>query len=114
MKTNSKQVKELIKKHILECITDANENNFETFADAKEYIKKEFDRVANYPNNIKHYPNEQARFSDYLCGLPFNFEYTFFDIAEYLNNLGINPENEEFSSAKSLHLYHYLIYKEIF
>ena len=114
MKINSKEVKEAIREHILECVYDYNEKQFDTFEEAKKHLKKEFDRVANYPNNIKRYPSEQTRFSDYLLGLPFYFEFENEKIEKFLNNLGINPENKKFAYTQVLTLYHYLIYKEVF
>ena len=113
MKTNSKQVREAIRTHILECVTDNEGNNYETFEQAKNRLQEEFNRVANYPNNLKRFPNNQERFSDYLCGLPFNFHFSYFDIQNYLNDLGINPANKAYTGEQSTKLYHYLIYREI-
>ena len=112
MRTNSKQVREAIKLHILESVTDANGNYFETLNDACVRLYSEFLRVANHPYNLKRIPNDQERFSDYLNGLPFNFLFSYYEIQEYLNSLGINPENKEYSGQQSTHLYHYLIYAE--
>ena len=113
MKTNSKQVKELIKTHILDCVTDENENTFPTFEGAKNRLLSEFTQTANYPYNLQRFPNDQKRFSDYLCGLPFHFEYTHEGIKDYLNGLGINPTGKEYTNDKSMHMYHYLIFKAI-
>lgn len=113
MKTNSKQVREQIRQHILDCVYDYMEQEFPTFEQALDHLVNEFKRVANYPNNLKLIPNDQERFSNYLCGLPFHFEYSHAGIVEYLNSLGINPEGKEFSNDKSMHLYHYLIFKEL-
>ena len=113
VKTNSKQVREQIKQHIMDCTLDENEKPFQTFEGAKNRVLSEFKRVANYPNNLQRFPNNQDRFSDYLNGLPFNFEFTYYGIKEYLNGLGINPTGKEYSSDKSLKLYHALIWREI-
>ncbi len=109
-----KQVKEAIKKHILECVTNEDGETFNSFKEAAERLKNEFERVADYPSNLKKLPNKQYRFSDYLLGIPFNFEYTYYGIKEFLNGLGINPEGKDYPDDKSLKLYHYLIFKQVF
>ena len=114
MKTNNKTVINAVKKHILESVLNYSEKQFTDFIDLQNYVKSEFERVANYPHNLKKFPNNKERFSDYLCGLPFNFEFYPENIALFLNGLGINPENKTFSSDKSMKLYHYLIFREIF
>ena len=113
MKTNSKEVKEQIKQHIVDRVYDYEENTFPTFEGAKDHLLSEFNRVANHKYNLQRFPNNQERFSDYLNGLPFHFEYTNEGIKDYLNGLGINPEGKEFENAKSMRLYHYLIYRAI-
>jgi 5-formaminoimidazole-4-carboxamide-1-beta-D-ribofuranosyl 5'-monophosphate synthetase len=113
MKTNSKEVKELIKKHILESVSNNEGKYFTSLNELKEHVKNEFNRVANYPANLRQFPNNQDRFSDYLNGLPFNFLFYYSDINDFLNSLGINPENKEHSDEKSVKLYHYLIFREI-
>lgn len=115
MKTNSKEVREQIRKHILECVNNPETDQpFSTLEEAKERVKSEFNMVANYPYNLKRLPNTQERFSDYLLGIPFNFEYSIYEIQQYLNSLGINPEGRQFDEDKSLKLYHYLIFREVF
>lgn len=113
MKTNSKIVRDLIKSHILECVTDENGENFDTFKDAANKLNSEFERVANYPYNRQRIPNNQARFVDYLLGLPFSFHFYAGDVAEFLNGLGINEAGKVYDDDKSLSLYHYLIYAEM-
>lgn len=113
MKSNSKQVREQIKQHIIDCVLDENGKTFSTFEEAKSRLISEFKRVANYPNNLHNFPNDQDRFSDYLNGLPFNFEFTNYEIKEYLNGLGINPTGGEYTSTLSLRRYHGLIWREI-
>lgn len=111
MRTNSKIVREQIRQHILDCVTD---NEYNDFKQAADRVKAEFEMVANYPYNMQRFPNNQDRFSDYLCGLPFNFHFNYYDIQQYLNGLGINPDGQEYSNDKSMRLYHYLIFREIF
>lgn len=113
MKTNNKEVRQAIKKHILDCVYDFEGNEFPDFDSAKNHLSNEFGRVANYSHNIRRIPNDQERFSDYLCGIPFNFEYMNCSIKEFLDSLGINPGGKEYTDEQSMKLYHYLIYKEI-
>ena len=57
MKTNSKAVRELVRAHILESVTDGNSDAFATFEDARTHLKAEFARVADYPQNLRRFPN---------------------------------------------------------
>lgn len=113
LKTNSKEVAYQINTHILECVADENENNFTDIVLAAREMYCEFDRVANYPTNMRNMPNEQARFQDYLAGLPFSFLISTWDKEQFLNSLGINPEGKQYDSDKIEHLYSYLIYKQM-
>ena len=113
IRTNSKSVKLAMRQHILESVTDGNGNTFPTFDGAREHLKAEFARVADYPNNLRRFPNHQDRFHEYLMGLPFGFEYTHAGIAASLNGLGLNPDGKEYDGEKSARLYSYLIYREI-
>ena len=112
-KTNSKHVKTLVKSFILESVYDENENTFKTFESAAKHLNDDFKRVANHPYNIKRFPNVVNRFLDYLQGLPFWFPAYNSEIEDFLNSLGINHENKEYSSDKSWNLYALLIYREI-
>ena len=113
MKSNSKQVREQIKKHILECVYNEQGEQFTDLKTACNYLKNEFIRVANYPYNLQKFPNDQNRFSDYLFGLPFHFYFSNEDIKNYINSLGLNPEGKNYSSDKTIKLYHYLVFSEI-
>ena len=53
MRTNSKEVRNAIKNHILECVYDYSENNFATLKEACNHLYDEFDRVANHAYNKK-------------------------------------------------------------
>lgn len=112
-KTNSKIVKELVRNYIQETVYNENEEIFQTFEEAAEELNSEFKRVANYPYNLKKFPNVVDRFLDYLQGLPFWFPQHNEDVNDFLNSLGINPENKEFKSCKMWSLYALLIYREI-
>ena len=102
MKTNSKEVRNAIKNHILECVYDYSENTFPTLKEACNHLYNEFNRVAS----------EQKRFEDYLQGIPFNFYYTNEDLETFLNSLGINKEGKKYEPSKMWNLYAYLIYSE--
>lgn len=114
MRTNSKQVRQIIRQHITDCVLDLNENTFQSFDELKQYVRSEFERVSNNPYNVRKFPNQLNRFSDYLNGSPFNFFFYYADITDYLNSLGINPTGKEYSNEQSENLYHKLIYREIF
>jgi len=113
MKTNSKEVREKIRKHILECVTDSEEKTYKTFEEAKKRLWDEFQRVTGDEITRRNYPNTQDRFKSYMQGIPFRFEYAYFEIKTFLNNLGINPTGKEYSPEKSETLYYNLIFREI-
>ncbi len=113
VRTNSKEVREKVRQHILDSVYDENEEEFDTFGKASKYLVKEFKRVADYPYNLKRIPNNQERFEDYLRGIPFHFEFENYKIEEFLNSLGINSENKEYDSDKMWRLYGYLIWREV-
>ena len=112
-KTNSKHVKNLVKQYILETVYNDNENVFSSFKDAANHLNNDFKRVANHPYNLKRLPNNVDRFLDYIQGLPFWFPQYDDDIKDFLNSLGINNENKEYSSSKMWNLFALLIYREI-
>lgn len=112
MKTNSKEVRNAIKNHILECVYNYYENTFPTLKEACDHLYNEFDRVSNDVNNKKIIPNEQKRFEYYLQGIPFYFHYTNEDIEAFLNSLGINKEGKKYEPSQMWSLYAYLIYSE--
>ncbi len=111
LSTNSKEVIKQVEAHILASVYDENENEFTDIVLACRELFCEFDRVANYPNNIQRIPNEQKRFEDYLVGLPYHFIIYTQGKEEFLNSLGINPEGKQYDSDKIEGLYSYLIYK---
>ena len=113
MKTNSKKVRDAMKQHILECVTGDAGDTFATFEQAAEWLKSEFSRVADHPNNLRKIPNNQERFHDYLMRVPFGFEATNFGIACFLESLEIGETGKEYDAEKSARLYTYLIYKEV-
>lgn len=111
-RTNSLHVRELVRSHIVETVSDYCGNEFDTIEKASQEIMDAFNSW-DCEYERKRIPNHQERFSDWLWGLPFNFEYTHCGIADFLNGLGINPEGKAYDSEKSSKLYHYLIWSEI-
>ena len=92
MRTNSKAVRELVKAHILETMSAE---------DIKATIKN-----LQYNNQSVYFAGkEMVQGGSFLC------YYT--DVVDFLNSLGINPENKEYSNAKSWELYKHLIASEI-
>jgi hypothetical protein len=112
-RTNSKHVKNLIKRHIFDSVHDERETQFKTFEESAKELNNEFKRVANHAHNLKKYPNDAQRFDDYLRGLPFYFLDYDYKIEDFLNSLGINEDKKEYPADKMRALYANLIYREI-
>ena len=112
-RTNSNHVKNLVKQYILECVYNERGDEFNTFEEAREYLKSEFIRVSNYKYNVLRLPNHQDRFEDYLNSGVFYFPIYTYEKESFLNSLGINPENKEYSTEKIDKLFSYLIFREI-
>ena len=94
--TSKKEYKEKLDNYIYDCIEnyDVELSNDEKII----YFMSEFDRVANYPNNIKHHPNIVDRIDDYLMGLPFNFDFSNYyklQIVSKLHGVDKIPENKK-------------------
>jgi hypothetical protein len=113
MKSNSKEVTVKIRAHILECVYNETENPFKTFEEAKNHLKSEFERVSNHAYNLQKFPNEAKRFCDYLQGLPFWFLFYSEEVNDFLNSLGINPNNKKYNSEVSFGLYSNLIFNQL-
>ena len=112
VRTNSKVVREAVRQHILDSVDDDGEE-FDNVDEATNYMNERFKSEFDYENNKRRIPNDQERFSDYLNGLPFSFEFYNDDIENFLNSLGINPEGKKYSNDQMMKLYHYLIWKEV-
>jgi len=112
MRSNSKAVREQVRKHILECVHDHEDKQFDTFEDAAVHLRKEFERVANHPYNMQRIPNHQERFADYMMGVPFYFEYAYAPMKEKLVEW-LGASDKKFSDEKVAHMYYYLIFKEV-
>tara|TARA_R100000734_G_C3284247_1_gene77251 strand:+ start:239 stop:604 length:366 start_codon:yes stop_codon:yes gene_type:complete len=112
-RTNSNHVRLQVRQHIIDVVkAEDNCENIETIEGASQIILESFNDW-DCDHERKRTPNNQERFSDWLWGLPFGFEYTYCGIADLLNGLGINPKGKEYGSDKSGKLYHYLIWSEI-
>jgi len=112
-RTNSAHVRGQIRKHIIDVVkVEDHCDHIENIEEASKIILESFnDWDCEYEQN--RIPNNQDRFSYWLFGLPFDFEYTHCGIADFLNSLGINPEGKTYDDDKSAKLYHYLIFSEI-
>ena len=95
------QVTAMINEYLLECTPSIDElkNEYDLIAisdkDRVNYAYADFQRGANYPYNLKQFPNEQMRLSDYLQGLPgmLSVYYTNYDILQFAVKTGAIPEN---------------------
>lgn len=73
-RTNSKAFKAKIREYLVDSISE--EQCADTSPEARmRWLSSEFDRVANYPFNLKKIPNEYERMADYLAGLPTGIDY---------------------------------------
>ena len=108
--------KKATEQHILDCVYNNEGEDFTNIDEAKEHIKKEFERVANYPANLVRFPNEFNRFSDYLNGAPFSFEIYYSEIAKELKVLLNRPDRiiDNYSGKQLDYYYHVAIYKIVF
>jgi len=93
MRTNTKEVSQKIQEHIL----DYYEGDKEQFIHDVDAVKY------GYMGNL------QALEVLVESGVPLTYDS---DIVEFLNGLGINPENKEYPIQKSRDLYKNLIVRE--
>ena len=78
--TKGKEYMAAISAYILESVTTEETPTGATDKDKINAAFLEFNRVANYPYNLQKFPNDQKRLADFLQGLPFGFEYSWFEI----------------------------------
>ncbi len=110
LRTNSKEVREAIKLHLIE-IAQNDSEECETVNQAINYIVNRF-----YTEMIKynkHYNNIQDLFTYWLNGLALNTYYYTSDIINYLHSIGLYGKNEQQEQQKAADLYHYLIFNEV-
>ncbi len=80
---SKKEYNAIIEAYVLSCIKDSERLLSENFIKAdtdKERVNAvmaEFETLANYPHNLKNFPNIADRLSDWLQGLPGIFEVAF-------------------------------------
>ncbi len=107
-RSDSKHVKVLMDKHIVDCVEGRRSPKL-----AAQDIMQQFNSW-DCEYERKHTPNNQKRFSYFLRGLPFNFEtYSYCNTNKFLESLSITPPKRAASDEKSLELYHYLIYSAV-
>lgn len=110
LKTNSKEVREVIRLHLIE-ISQDDDVKVETVDQAIKYISNKF-----YIEMIKHNNNVgniQELFFYWLSGLSLHTYYMTDDIINYLHSIGLYGKNEKQEQEKAADLYHYLIFKEV-
>lgn len=86
------EVKEMINQYLLNCVdcsnytvqgVDVNGNVIElpviceTPQQKVNFVVSCFDSEYNFPDNLKRYPNQTARFAEWLMGLPSSFNVDF-------------------------------------
>ncbi len=112
LRTNSKEVKEAIRLHLIE-IAQNDDVEIETVEQAKAYIADRFKNEALRFSNYKSGKGLQDLFIYWLNGLALHTYYYTSDIINYLHSIGLYGKNEEQEQVKAAHLYHYLIFKEV-
>ena len=110
LRTNSKEVRDAIRLHLIE-ISQDDDVKIETVNQAKSYIINRF-----YNEMIKHnkyYNNVQDLFTYWLGGLALNTYYYTDDIINYLHGIGLYGKDKKQEREKAADLYHYLIFREV-
>jgi len=104
----NKEVIHEIRQHIKECVYDENGDEYKTYKEAALRLVSEFQRVANHSYNISH----QERFRDYMQGIPFNFEYMYYEQKKIVSQwLQSDPDN--YTDQEAANMYYDLIYRTI-
>lgn len=116
LRSNSKEVKEAIKQHLIE-ISQNDDVEVETVEQAIQYIVNKFynemiKHNKHYTNNIKIISYQEI-FVNWLNGLSLHTYYTYPDIINYLNGIGLYGKDEKQEQEKAADLYYYLIFKEV-
>ena len=110
LRSNSKEVKEAIRLHLIE-ISENDDVEIETVDQAIKYISDRFyNEMIKHNNSIK---NIQDLFIYWLNGLSLNTYYYTDDIINYLHSIGLYGRDEKQEQEKAADLYHYLIFKEV-
>ena len=110
LRSNSKEVKEAIRLHLIE-ISKNDDVEIKTVEEAKNYIIKRFNlEVLRFKRPGESY---QKLFTDWLNGLALHTYYYTSDIINYLHSIGLYGKDEEQEQANAADLYYYLIFKEV-
>ncbi len=111
LKSNSKQVREAIRLHLVE-ISQNDDVEIETVDQAIKYISDRF-----ITEMLKHNKsvgmNIQELFIYWLSGLSLHTYYMTDDIIKYLHSIGLYGKDKKQEQEKAADLYHYLIFKEV-
>ena len=116
LRSNSKEVREAIKLHLVE-ISQNDDVEIETVEQAIKYIVNRFYNEMikynkHYTNNIKVISYQEI-FTDWLNGLALHTYYMTDDIIKYLHEIGLYGKDEQQEQEKSADLYYYLIFREV-
>jgi len=77
--------------YLISCISEEIEG---TTAERIQEVLRRFEIEYNYPDNKKRYPNLQARFAEWLMGLPcLQVDFYHFDMIKLAKAWGALPEN---------------------
>ena len=107
--TTTKENKEKIRQHILECVLNYDEEQFPTFREACEHLNSEFERVQGHLFACNK--SRQELFADYLCGIPFDFAVWDEDVRKLVISFG--GKDSDYDERKTWELYCYLIFREM-
>lgn len=99
--SKSTELSKAAKKYLIDSIA-WDECDDMTAAEKIAFCKSEFERVANYPYNIKRFPNEQNRLADWLAGLPISIAYTNYDILQLAVAWGSIPADYSEKQAEKI------------
>ena len=110
LRTNSKEVRDAIKQHLIE-ISKNDYEEVETVNQAINYIVDKFYiEMIKHNNNVN---NIQDLFTYWLNGLALNTYYYTDDIINYLHSIGLYGKDKKQEQQKAADLYHYLIFREV-
>ena len=106
---NSNHVMNKISEHVVNNVTNEDNEPYSNIVSASNELHIEFVRVANYEYNLYKFPSVRDRFSDYLSGLPFHFEYMVMDIELFFEKIELKYNKDaDFNSI--INLYRGLIF----
>ena len=106
------ELRQKVQQHILDSVEDREMEAMFLFApDACLHLYKTFIVESSPVKSKAAIKLEEERFSDYLNGLPFGFEFENEKITSLLSNLGLDVDSLSYTEATKL--YHSLIYREV-